>query len=419
MILTYSFDIQYNNKLNELFLNSKNLYNQALYEIKQSLKNDKFLFYNDLNKLMMNKINLDGNINYKLLKAQVSQQILMNLDKNVKSYFKSIKDWSKNKSKYKSMPKLPNYKKDKNLLIYTNQCSSIKNNIINLSKDIKIKLPLNKSIKYDFNNYKQIRLIPNNKYITIEIIYDKQIIKNNNLDENRYLSIDLGINNLMSCITDNEQPFIINGKQIKSINQFYNKQKQKLTSIKDKQKIKGYTKKLYELEHKRSKRIKDILHKISKYIIDYCIKKGIKNIVVGYNKQWKQSINLGNKTNQTFVSIPFQKLINNLLYKSELNDMNMIMNEESYTSKCDSLALESVSKQTEYKGKRIKRGLFLSSIGKIINADINGSLNILRKYLIKTNVVNKFSYIKKIIDSGLLFNQIKLNNIYNLKLNNI
>lgn len=410
MQLTYKYQINYTDDLNQLFINSKNLYNQALYTVKQSLKNDnKFLFYNDLDKIMKETYNLEDKINYRLLKAQVSQQILKLLDKDIKSYYRSIKDWSKNKLKYKGKPKLPKYKKEKNILIYTNQCSTIKNSYINLDKNTKIHIPQYDLYKDRLKTFNQIRLIPKSTYIEIEIIYNINTI-NKNLNENKYCSIDLGVDNLASIIFDTDITELISGKSLKSYNKHYNKIKGKLISIKDKQKLKEYTKKLNELERNRSNYINDLFHKISKYIVNNCIKYDIGKIVVGYNERWKDSSKMSKKTNQTFVQIPYKKLLNYIKYKCDMIGISFVTVNEAYTSKCDSLALEPVSKQIKYLGKRNKRGLFQSSIGKLLNADMNGALNILRK------VVDDSFVIQKIIDSGLLFNPIKIRNIHILNI---
>jgi len=405
MQLTYKYQINYTEDLNKLFINSKNLYNQALYIVKNNLKQDKFIFYNELDKIMKEIYNLDGKINYRLLKAQVSQQILKLLDKDLKSYFKSIKDWSKNKDKYKGQPKLPSYKKDRNILIYTNQACIIKNNYINLDKKTKIHIPQFELYKDKIINFNQIRLIPKTTHIEVEIIYTTNSI-NKNLNQNKYCSIDLGIDNLASIIFDKNSTELISGKSLKSFNKNYNKIKSKLCSIKDKQKIKGYTNKLNKIERYRSNYINDLFHKISKHIVNNCIKYDIGKIVIGYNKNWKDSSKLSKKVNQTFIQIPYRKLLTYIKYKCEMIGITFIEINESYTSKCDGLALEPVNKRQNYLGKRVKRGLFQSSIGKLINADINGALNILRK------VVDNSLNVKEIIDIGLLFNPIKIKHNY-------
>ena len=407
MRLVYKYNINSCQELLELCRISKNLYNQALYEVKENLKNNKFIFYNDLNKIMINKTNLEGSINYKLLKAQVSQQILKVLDKNLKSYFKSIKDYSKHKEKYKGKPKLPNYKKTYNQLIYTNQSATIKEGYIHLSKTLKIPIPQWDKYRERLSHFNQIRIIPKRNYISIEIVYEYDM-QNEILDYNEYSSIDLGIDNLITLVSMNK-PLLISGKQIKSINQFFNKQLSKYQSIKDKQHIKKITNNIINLYEKRENRLKDVFHKISRYIVNYMIKNKIGNIVIGYNKNWKDSISLGKKTNQKFVQIPYLNFLNYLKYKCQLSGINLIETEESYTSKCDALSFEKIGKHENYSGKRVKRGLFQSGIKKLINADVNGSINIMRK------VVDD-SYVNKIINRGLLFNPIKIKNLYDLNL---
>lgn len=410
MRLTYSYNINNSEQLLGLCQISKELYNQALYEIKSNLKDDKFIFYNELEKIMKTKVNLNNEINYKKLKAQVSQQILMTIDKNMKSYFKSIKDWNKNPKKYKGKPKLPNYKKKYNNLIYPNQSASIKDGYINLSKDIKIFIPQWNKYKDDLTSFNQIRIIPKNDYIKIEIIYTKKS-ENKELNYNEYSSIDLGIDNLITLIVSDKTPLLFSGKQIKSFNQFFNKRLSKLNSIKDKQKIKT-TKQINILYENRENLIKDIFHKLSRFIVNYLINNKIGTLIIGYNKNWKDSISLGRKTNQKFVQIPYLRLIEYLKYKCEMVGINLITTEESYTSKCDSLSLEEIKKQENYKGKRIKRGLFKSGVNKLINADINGAINIMRK------VVDD-SLLNKIINSGLLFNPIKIRNLFEINLNSL
>ena len=215
MRLVYSYNINNSNDLLRLCETSKDLYNEALWIIKTNLINDKYVYYNELDSIMKAKINLDNEVTYRKLKAQVSQQILKLLDKNIKSYFKSIKDYSKNKSKYKGKPKLPNYKQKYNLLIYTNQCSTIKDGYIHLSKDLKIPIPQWDKYKEDLKSFNQIRIIPKLSYIKVEIIYEKEE-NNQELNYNEFSSIDLGLNNLITLVTSYNNTLIFSGKQIKS-----------------------------------------------------------------------------------------------------------------------------------------------------------------------------------------------------------
>jgi putative transposase len=331
----------------------------------------------------------------------MSQQILRLVDKNFSSYFRSIKDWSKNKSKYKGMPKLPGFKKsgDKNLLIYTNQCSQIKDNsTIQLSKEFNIDIP---KVEIDFSKFQQIRILPKNNFYEIEIVYEKECT-NFNLDQKKYLAIDLGLNNLATCVSE-EATFIFSGKSIKAENQWFNKNKAKLTSMRDKKHSISNKNKLQQLTFNRNNYIKDQFHKITRMIINYCIAKNIGSIVCGYNKTWKDSISIGKQNNQKFTAVPHKMFLDFLKYKCTLVGINFVIHEESYTSKCDSLALEDVKKQETYKGNRIKRGLFQSSVGKLINADINGALNILRKVIGDGDLV-----INNLINSVVLFNPVKI-----------
>ena len=194
------------------------------------------------------------------------------------------------------------------------------------------------------------------------------------------MSIDIGVNNFSTCYNNlGLKPLIINGKIIKSINQYYNKKKSEIQNQLIKNHNKYTSNRLNNLTLKRNNKINDYLHKSSRFIVNYCRDNDISNIVVGYNKEWKQEINIGKRNNQNFVQIPHQKLIYNINYKGILDGTTLKKNEESYTSKCSALDLEPVMKHENYMGKRKHRGLFVSSNGTKINADLNGTLNILRK----------------------------------------
>ena len=404
MRLVYKFNIGKNNDLFELCKISKNLYNQALYIVKDELKtNGKWLSYNQLDKRLKETTNLEGNINYRLLKAQVSQQCLKSLCTNITTYVKAIKDYSKNKKKYNGKPKFPNYKEVVNQLVYTNQSSSIKEGYAHLSKELKIRIPQYEKYKEKLSKFQQIRIIPNeDKTFVCEIVYIDNTVLNEELDSNKYSSIDFGVDNLVTLICDCNKPILFNGKQIKSKNQYFNKTISLLKSELKNNNSKS-SKRIKKLWKHRNNQIDDAFHKLSRKIVNILVENKVGNLVVGYNKSWKDSIKLSKRVNQTFVSIPYEKLINHLKYKCEMCGISLTITEESYTSKCDSLAQESIEKHDEYLGKRMKRGIFQSSIGKLINADVNGALNILRK------VFGDSEIISRIIDSGWLFQPIKVN----------
>ena len=220
--------------------------------------------------------------------------------------------------------------------------------------------------------------MPKTGFIQVEIIYNKEIT-DSSLDKTRAIGIDLGLNNLMA-ITSNigNVSSLVNGRPLKSINQYYNKRKARLTSLLEKRGLKS-SKRLRRLEMKRTCKIKDYLHKTSRRIVELMYNNNIGTCFIGYNDGWKNDVNMGKKNNQNFVSIPYSLLINMLKYKIEEKGGVLVELNEAYTSKCSFLDNEEIKKHESYKGKRVKRGLFLSSDKKALNADINGSLNILKR----------------------------------------
>lgn len=411
MNLTYKFKIKSNKSLDSNSNLSKNLYNQANYIIRNRfIETGEYLNYFEMDKIMKETKNLEGDCNYNLLPVQTSQQILKLLDKNWKSYFKSIKDYYKNKSKYLGKPKMPNYKReDKNILIFTNQTMKFVNGRLkNKKSNINIRIP-NYSGK-DFNTFQQVRILPRKDYYEVEIVY-KQLEINNKLNSDKVLSIDLGVNNFLTCVTNDKtvKPFIVNGKELKAVNQYYNKQISKLKKIqtngkdvlknKDKKYFKN-TKRMDNVFEYRNNYIKDKMHKMSSFIVTYCLKNKIGNICVGALTGMKNNSNLSKKSNQQIQQIPIQNFKQLLKYKCELQGIKYIEVEEAYTSKCSALDLEPIQKQESYIGKRVKRGLFKSSKG-LINADVNGSLNILRKVIGD----NQFT---DLVDSRIWYNPVKI-----------
>lgn len=369
-------------ELNELSFKCKNLYNKVLYMVRQD-----FI----LNGNKPNKYNLFVECKslpeYKDLNARVARGVIRTLVANWDGYFVSLNSWFKNPKSFSGKPKLPKYL-DKNgrftalFPVGAFSIKSLKDGIVKLSK-LSIKIPY----QHKENDVIEVQVIPfKNKKYKINIVYYQET-KELKKDNKRYASIDLGINNLMT-VTSNTglNPFIVNGRPLKSLNQYFNKKSSFLKSELKQKQNKYVSNNLDKLNLKRDNKINDYLHKSTHYLINYCLDNQINTIIIGYNKFWKQQVNLGSKTNQSFVQIPFLKLINMIKYKSEIVGLNVILNEESYTSKCSFLDLEPVSKHTVYKGKRIKRGLFKTSNGILINADVNGSYNIMRKVV--PNVFN-------------------------------
>lgn len=361
-------------ELDNLCFLSKNLYNQALYRIRQQFFEDSsFKNYYELNR----ELHDENQVDYRALPANTSQETLKLVNQNYSSFFKSLQKGIKS-------ARIPGYlDKTKGRQIVVYNYSTIYGN----KESGIIKLPKsNISFKTKQKKINQVRIVPKNNYIVLEVIYEasiKELLK----DNKRYMSIDLGIDNLASCSSNVSKSFIINGKPVKSINQYYNKKKAKLQSeleIKNKKKT---SKQIQNLTLKRNNKIKDYFHKASRYIVNQLVNQSINTLIIGKNNGWKQETNIGNVNNQNFIQIPHQMFINQLKYKCQLEGINVVEQEESYTSKVsffdnDFIPTYQINDELfKSSGKRIKRGLFRTQNGLLINADINGSLNIMRKHL--------------------------------------
>ena len=380
---------------------AKNLTNEAIYNIRQYyFKNKKYLSYNENYKMLKNSEN------YKKLNSNMAQQILKEVDESFKSFFALLK-LTKN-GQYNGKIKLPNYldkdgfttlvigfvrlKDDMLIVPYSNSFRKA-------HKEIAIKLP---PVLKD-KKIKEIRIIPkqHSRYFEIQYTYEVKEIQRE-LNKKNGLGIDLGIDNLCTCVTNTGASFIIDGRKLKSINQYYNKINAKLQSIKDKQKIKHTTLRQKRIIRKRNNRINDYLSKAVRIIINYCLNNDIGKLVLGYNEDFQRKSNIGSINNQNFVNIPYGKLRDKLIYLCKLYGIEFKLQEESYTSKAsffdgDEIPIYDKENLQEYifSGKRIKRGLYQTSTGKLINADCNGALNILRK--------------SKVVDLSVLYNRGELN----------
>lgn len=360
-------------ELSEVLWRSKNLYNSTIYAIRQYyFETKKYLTYCQVQKKFQEEHQQD----YEALPRKVSQQTMRLADQNFKSFFGSLKS-----SKVKKA-RIPHYlKKDgKFLAVYTSQAVSARE----LKKNKSIVLSgLNVSIptKVELEQLNQVRVVPRLDYLVVEIVYTVKEQQSKS-DNGRYASIDLGIDNLatLSSNIDGLQPLIISGKKVKSANHYYNKHLAKAKSLLEKRnKGQKFSKHIRKLTFKRNNKIKDYLHKASKAIVNHLISNDITTLVVGKNDGWKQDTNLGKKNNQNFVQIPFNTFISMLTYKCKLQGITVLQQEESYTSKCSFLDGEPICKHESYVGRRVHRGLFKTACGLLINADVNGSLNILRK----------------------------------------
>ena len=405
MYLTVKQQVKHLNKeeyniLRELCRISKNLTNQAIYNIKQYyLQEKQYLRYE------ANYYELKNCKNYKLLNSNMAQQILKDVDLMFKSFFALIKLAKQGRYNFKHI-RLPKYLPKNgyyNLII--SQIRIKNDNILTIpfsyvfGKKHKTKINIKIPKVLENKKIKEIQIIPkfNARFFEIQYKYEVQE-KNINLNKNNALAVDLGVNNLCTCITNTGKSFIVDGRKLKSINQFYNKRNASLQSIKDKQNIKKQTKQQYLISRKRKNRVDDYINKTCKYIINYCLSNDIGNLVIGYNQSFQNKTNLGKKNNQIFTQIPFGKIREKLEYLCKRYNINYVLQEESYTSKAsffdnDDLPIYNADNPQEYtfSGKRIKRGLYQTKNNYLFNADCNGALNILRK--------------SKVVDLSVLYNR--------------
>lgn len=355
---------------------SKNIYNAANYIVRQAfITEGRYLNYHALEKQFKKHHLLPDQD----LPLKVVQQILRQLDHDWQAFFAALKAWKISPEKFEGRPRIPQYKhkeKGRNLLVYTEQAISqreFRKGILQFSQ-------LGIRVETKQKTMDQVRIVPRKSHYVIEVIYTRDI-KPLPLDPDRIASIDIGLNNL-ATVTFNQpgmSPLLVNGRPLKSINQWYNKRKAYLQSLlSDTQRT---SRQIGQIAEKRNRQIDHYLHTVSRRLVDALCYYGFGTLVIGKNAGWKQNINLGKQTNQNFTQIPFARLIQMIQYKAALVGINVILTEESYTSKCSFLDLESIGKHETYKGKRIRRGLFVASDGRRINADVNGSYNIMRKVI--------------------------------------
>jgi len=372
--------------LRELCKLSKNMYNETLYVIRQYFfQEGQWLRYESAYHI------LKCSENYKLLPADVAQQMMRVVDRNFKSFFALLKKIKKDGYRFQEV-RLPKYKKQNELFSLILPNFNIKNGYLILQMshkfkkefgEVKIKFPSN----LEEGNIKSIRIIPKfaGKYFEIEYVHEVEV-KEVKLDSNKFLGIDLGLDNLATCVTSTGASFIIDGKKLKSINQWWNKENARLQSIKDLQGIKHLTNNQFLITRKRNNRVNYYMNKAVKIIVDYCIENQIGNIVVGYNVDMKRSINIGRQNNQNFVQIPHGVFRQKLQSRCGIFGIKYVEQEESYTSKADffsddELPIWNADNPIEkaFSGRRISKGQYRSATGIILNADVNGALNILRK----------------------------------------
>lgn len=375
--------------LREMCQYSNSLYNVALYNIRQYyFQEKKFLKYEE------NYHVCKENENYGLLQAGVSQQILKVADRSFKSFFNLIKQARSGEYRFKDI-KMPHYREKGDMfnLILSTNAINIRNGFLTVpmsrafsklheGRQIRIPFPT----RLEDKTIKEVRICPicNGRYFKIQYCY-LQKEEPQDVSADNVLAIDIGLENLATCVTSTGTTFIMDGRKLKSINQYWNKQKAYYQGIADKQGQKK-TRRLYALARKRNNRVQDYIRKVARYIVNHCIEHRIGTIVCGYNGNFKRSIDLGKITNQQFTQISFGNLRESISNLCERYGIQYIDQEESYTSKASCLDLDDIPIYNPeqpytgtFSGKRVHRGLYQFADGRIANADVNGAANILRK----------------------------------------
>ncbi|BCB40005.1 transposase [Bacillus cereus] len=373
---------------------SKALRNVGLYTMKQSyLNHNRMATVKEVDTAMQNDMNYSG------VQSNSVQAIRRALFTEVKSFFKALEQWKKNPEKFTGRPQFPNYSRstDKRIIeIYQvpkvdeNGYWMIPMNVAFRKKfgSIKIRMPKNLRNK----NISYIEIVPKQKGRFFEVHYTYEMhvsqMKKPPTTTSNALSCDLGVDRLLSCVTNTGDAFLIDGKKLKSINQYFNKM---ICNLGQKNMDNGISKrivtnKMAALWHKRERQINGYIAQTVGLLFKKVKEFDIDTIVVGYNAGWKQNSHMGKKNNQKFVQIPFQKLMAAIENKCVKEGIRFFKQEESYTSKAsfldkDPVPVWSKDDKTQYRfsGKRITRGLYQSKAGTCIHADINGALNTLKK----------------------------------------
>jgi putative transposase len=388
--------------LDEFCFKAKNLYNAALYRLREAyFGHDAEMTYESLDKALKR----EGNIDYsEMPMASSAQWTLKAVCKNWKSFWASIKAYSKNPEKFLGKPKMPCYlhkTQGRSIVYLTNQNVKVKDGVLHFPKCFD-----GFSIPTELNNHEiqQVRIVPKNRHFAIEIVYqiDDVEIK---ADNSRYVGVDLGLDNFATVASnDGSEPILINGKGLKSLNKHWNKRISHLKEVETamnghwvttktgKAKVSSQTAQQIILTNKRNNQVKDFCHKSSRMVIELAIERNCNTIVVGKNDGWKQESKMSKNVNQSFIQIPHAAFINMLEYKCRKNGLNFVSTEEAHTSKTSWIDGELPKHHENYAGKRIKRGLFESANGNLINADVNGALQIVRKVFPKAKADGIWAY---------------------------
>lgn len=360
---------------------SKNLYNHANYLNRKALiENGMRLSYRTLDKQLKQDADY---MDYRAMPtAQSAQQTLKMLDMAWKSFFAVIKDWKAHKEKYQGRPKLPGYLKKDGcyVLILTNQNCRVKGDILVFPKvfdgfSVKPKFLSNPQ----FESFRQARFLPRRNRMILELVYQIRV-PDEQAYNGRCIALDLGVNNLAAVVNNwGERQFLLNGRPLKAINRFANKEIAKRQSLLEQTNGCHTSGRVSRLLEKRGYKLKDYMHKASRYLINYCVEHRVTRIIIGKNDGWKQKTDIGKQNNQNFVQIPFEHFIQMVSYKAKEQGIAVILTEESYTSGTSFLDNEEPTRQFYNYARRVHRGLFRADNGCFINADVNAAFQIMKK----------------------------------------
>ena len=361
----------------DLLFKAKNLYNFANYIQRQSFFTTGTVnSFNKLNTVSRDRVD---NQDYRALPAWTSNCVVKMLSDSWGSFFKAIKKYRKDPSKFTGKPRIPGYlpKDGRYSVVFSNQQCKIVNGVIKFPEafsGIKIKTKVDQGLQ-------QVRLVSRGSAIILEVVYRKEIPDKLAINEESLISIDLGLDNFVTIINtkDVANPVVLNGKGLKSYNKRYNKKISHLRSVAKRMNCLNFTNRMRTLADKRNRYMDNFMHQASNYVIKLAEKHEINSIIIGYNKDWKRNSKLSKLVNQSFIQIPYKRFIDQVVYKAQLRGISVFITEESYTSGTSFVDNELPIKKHYDKSRRIKRGLFRSNLGTLINADVNAAYQIAKK----------------------------------------
>jgi putative transposase len=356
---------------------SKNLYHAVRYILRQA-------FFNKRQVPTYKKLarDLKATAEFKALPAKVAQGVLRQACGDGSAFWKAHKAYKKSPAKFTGRPKLPHYKdkpKGRNLLVYTLQ--AISRPALKAGQIVPSQLPI--VVQTQQQEVQQVRIVPQASHYVVEVVYRVKAKSRtaNKLNRKWAASLDLGVD-VLAAVTTNKRgiaPFLVNGRPLKCGNAYYNKLRAQRQAWLPQGQYTSH--RLVALTDKRNRKVQHFLHWVSRYIVEWMVRERLGVLVIGHNAGWKQEVDLGQRNNQNFVTIPHSTFIAMLRYKAELAGIQVIVKEERYTSKCSFLDQEPIRKHAAYCGRRVARATFVASDGRRIHADVNGAYNILRHAL--------------------------------------